>query len=88
MKMPFPAEQISGVIRLAWADRMSFEEIEKRTGLRERQVIVVMRRELTPSGFRRWRKRVSGRMTKHRRLWEQHMKGAGGRDFFDDLSSL
>jgi uncharacterized protein (TIGR03643 family) len=34
-----------------------------------------MRREMKPSSFRMWRKRVSGRVTKHRKLLEQHLKG-------------
>ncbi len=34
-----------------------------------------MRRELKSSSFRMWRKRVSGRVTKHRKLLEQHLNG-------------
>jgi uncharacterized protein (TIGR03643 family) len=33
-----------------------------------------MRRTLKPSSFRMWRKRVAGRVTKHRKLLEQHLK--------------
>lgn len=75
MKSKQSPEEISCIIRYAWEDRTSFEEIEKRTGLRESEVIEVMRRELKPSGFRLWRRRVSGRVTKHRRLLEQHLRG-------------
>ncbi|MEM6910598.1 MAG: TIGR03643 family protein [Verrucomicrobiota bacterium] len=60
-------EQVDQIIRLAWADRISFEEIRRRTSLSEAEVILVMRRNLKPSSFRLWRKRVSGRVTKHRR---------------------
>ncbi len=74
MKNRLTQEQISLVIRYAWEDRTSFEEIEERTGLTEGQVIEVMRRELKRSSFRMWRKRVSGRVTKHRRLLEEHLK--------------
>jgi uncharacterized protein (TIGR03643 family) len=63
-----PAADPSLIIRLAWEDRTTFEEIEERTGLTEKEVITVMRRELKPSSFRMWRKRVSGRVTKHRKL--------------------
>ncbi len=59
------------VIQLAWNDRTTFEEIEKRTGLVESEVLKVMRRELKPSSFRMWRKRVSGRVTKHRQLLDR-----------------
>lgn len=75
MKSKLLPEQTSRILRLAWEDRTSFEEIEKRTGLMERDVIAVMRRELKPSSFRLWRKRVNGRITKHRRLLERKLKG-------------
>ncbi len=76
MKSHEPAEIVSRVIRYAWEDRTSFEEIKERTGLSEAQVIEVMRRELKPSSFKRWRKRVCGRVTKHRRLLERHLSGS------------
>ena len=75
MKSTATPEQISQVIRYAWEDRTTFEQIEERTGLTEKQVIDVMSRELKPSSFRLWRKRVGGRITKHRKLLEQHLKG-------------
>ena len=53
------------VIDLAWADEVSFDEIKSRTGYAEKDVIRIMRRHLKPSSFRMWRKRVSGRKTKH-----------------------
>ena len=67
-------DQISLVIRLAWEDRTSFEEIKKWTGLAEQEVITIMRRELKPSSFTMWRKRVNGRVTKHRKLLERRLK--------------
>jgi len=51
------------------------EEIRERTGFVESQVIGLMLRELKPSCFRCWRKRVSGRVTKHRKLLELRLKG-------------
>ncbi len=77
MKTTLSPEQISNIVRMAWEDRTSFEEITERTGLVERDVIEVMRRELKASSFRLWRKRVSGRITKHRRLLERTLKGPG-----------
>ena len=59
---------ISETIELAWSDEVSFEEIKKRLGLSEPEVIDIMRRHMKPSSFRMWRKRVSGRKTKHRKL--------------------
>ena len=60
-------EFVNRVIRMAWRDCVSFERIRETTGLGESEVITLMRRELKPSSFRLWRKRVSGRSTKHRK---------------------
>lgn len=79
MKTTAMTGHVSHIIRYAWEDRTTFEQIEERTGLTERMVINLMRRELKPSSFRLWRRRVSGRVTKHRKLLEQHLKGP-----FDD----
>ena len=53
------------VVWAAWADRITFEEIKKRSGYSESDVIKIMRKKLKPSSFRLWRKRVNGRKTKH-----------------------
>ena len=45
-------EQIDVILRLAWEDRTSFEQIERRAGLTEAEVITVMRRELKPRSFK------------------------------------
>ncbi|MFK7829726.1 MAG: TIGR03643 family protein [Congregibacter sp.] len=66
------------VIWAAWADRVSFDEIEARSGYREKDVIKLMRRELKPSSFRLWRKRVSGKTTKHRKRFEQERRTYSG----------
>ena len=62
------------VVRMAWEDRTTFDQIKECTGLFEAEVIKLMRRELKPGSFRLWRKRVSGRITKHRKLFERHIK--------------
>ena len=67
-------EQIDRIIRMAWEDRTSFEAIRAQIGLNEAEVIQIMRRELKPSSFRCWRQRVSGRITKHRKLLERQLK--------------
>ncbi len=58
------------VIGMAWADRISFEEIKKKTGLNEKEVIKIMRQNLKRKSYLLWRKRVRGRITKHRRLFK------------------
>jgi uncharacterized protein (TIGR03643 family) len=54
------------IIEMAWEDRTPFEAIELQFGLDEAAVIEVMRRQMKAASFRRWRKRVQGRATKHR----------------------
>ena len=54
------------IVEMAWEDRTPFEAIEFQFGLSEPQVIELMRREMKPSSFRMWRKRVQGRNSKHR----------------------
>ena len=56
---------ISRIIEMAWEDRTPFEAIENLYGLNESAVINLMRTEMKPSSFRMWRKRMSGRTTKH-----------------------
>ncbi|WP_136680628.1 TIGR03643 family protein [Neptunomonas sp. XY-337] len=55
----------SRIIEMAWEDRTPFEAIETQFGLSEPEVIRLMQRSLKPSSFRLWRRRVSGRATKH-----------------------
>ena len=54
------------IVWAAWADRVSFEYIYEQTGLTESDVIKAMRRLQTPKTFRRWRKRMARKTTKHR----------------------
>ena len=63
--MQFSAADESRIIEMAWEDRTPFEAIEQVYGLSEADVIHFMRRNLKPGSFRLWRKRVSGRNTKH-----------------------
>ena len=55
------------VIGMAWFDNISFEEIKKKTGLSESEVISIMRKNLKKSSYILWRKRVRGRSSKHRK---------------------
>ena len=66
VKNPEPSiEDPDWVIWAAWADRITFEEIEKKTGYKESDVIKIMRRSIKPSSFRLWRKRVNQKSIKH-----------------------
>ena len=59
---------IDEVIGMAWSDKISFEEIKKKTGLSESDVISIMRKNLKKKSYIVWRKRVRGRFSKHRKL--------------------
>lgn len=56
------------IIEMAWEDRTPFEAIEYQFGLKEEDAIKIMRNNLKPKSFKVWRKRVSGRKTKHMEL--------------------
>jgi len=56
---------VNDIIRMAWADDVSFDKIKKDKGLSEAEVIKLMRANLKASSFKLWRKRVSGRSSKH-----------------------
>ena len=56
---------VDRIVEMAWEDRTSFEAIHYQFGLSEKEVIELMRKEMKSSSFRMWRKRVSGRKTKH-----------------------
>lgn len=62
---------IDRIIEMAWEDRTPFEAITFQFGLKEQDVISLMRKELKSSSFRLWRARVQGRKTKHKKLREQ-----------------
>jgi uncharacterized protein (TIGR03643 family) len=59
------AEDTDRVIQMAWEDRTPFEAIEAQFGLKESDVIRLMRESLKRSSFALWRERVMGRKTKH-----------------------
>ena len=58
--------ETSRIIEMAWEDRTTFDSIKDQFGLNESEVIKIMRKNMKRSSFKMWRKRVSGRKTKHR----------------------
>ena len=57
--------EVSRVVEMAWEDRTPFEAISMKFGLKEQEVITIMRNNMKPNSFKLWRKRVQGRKTKH-----------------------
>ncbi len=66
--------QVDRIIGMAWEDRTPFDAIEAQFGLSEPEVIEFMRRSLKRKSWERWRKRVSGRSTKHRKKRSEDVK--------------
>ena len=62
------------IIWAAWADRITFEEIFEKTGIKENEVIKIMRRSLKPRSFRLWRERVHTKSIKNRKKFENNRK--------------
>lgn len=66
MKLPdLDVRTIDRIVEMAWEDRTPFAAIETQFGLKEKEVIALMRKEMKRSSFKMWRKRVTGRKTKH-----------------------
>ncbi len=58
-------QTIDRILEMAWEDRTPFEAIKIQFGLQEKDTIAVMRRYMSTSNFKMWRKRVTTRKTKH-----------------------
>lgn len=63
----------SRIIEMAWEDRTPFEAIEQQFNMNEPEVIKFMRSRLKINSFKLWRKRVSGRSTKHLQLRSENV---------------
>ena len=68
MQKVFTERQLDRIIEMAWEDRTPFDAISFQFDISEQETIDIMRREMKPSSFKMWRKRVQGRNTKHAML--------------------
>lgn len=59
---------LNRVVEMAWEDRTPFEAIEMQFGLKESEVIRIMKHQMKLKSWKKWRARVQGRKTKHRQL--------------------
>lgn len=64
-KIDLNVEDKNRLIQMAWQDRTTFEGIKKEFGLTENQVKNLMRSLISQKAYKRWRKRVQERVTKH-----------------------
>ena len=58
-------DSLNRIIEMAWEDRTPFDVIYKEFDITQNELVSLMRNNLKPSSFKLWRKRVSGRKTKH-----------------------
>ena len=58
-------DNLNRIIEMAWEDRTPFDVIYKEFDITQNDLESLMRNNLKPSSFKLWRKRVSGRKTKH-----------------------
>jgi uncharacterized protein (TIGR03643 family) len=61
---------LNRLVEMAWSDRISFDEIQRQYGISENQLKKLMRRLIQRKSYKRWRRRVQGRKSKHRALLE------------------
>lgn len=64
-KIPLSEEDYYRIVEMAWQDRTHFDVIYTNYGLNENEIKKLMRSLISPNAFKRWRKRVQGRKTKH-----------------------
>ena len=57
--------EISEIVADAWDDETSFEDINFKWGLSEKDAKVLMKRSLKRTSYIVWRKRVNKRLSKH-----------------------
>ncbi len=65
MKKELSLRDIDRIIEMGWEDRTPFDAISMQFGLKEQEVITIMRNNMKSNSFKLWRKRVQGRKTKH-----------------------
>ena len=69
-KYELSEQDIDRIVGMAWEDRTPFEAIKFQFGLTEAEVIKLMKHQMRLKNWKKWRKRVQGRATKHRQLRE------------------
>lgn len=70
--------ELNRLIEMAWQDRLPFEIIMQQYGLTENQLKKKMRSLISQKAYKRWRRRVQGRATKHtKKLLHKPMRFQG-----------
>ena len=64
-KYQLQSADIDRIVEMAWEDRTPFDAITLQFGLSEKEIIELMKFEMHPNNWKKWRARVQGRATKH-----------------------
>jgi len=72
-KYELSERDLDRIIEMAWEDRTPFEAIRFQFGLKESEVIAIMKSSISLRSWKNWRARVQGRKTKHRKLSQIQM---------------
>ncbi|MEZ4985302.1 MAG: TIGR03643 family protein [Saprospiraceae bacterium] len=72
-KYQLTEQDVDRIIEMAWEDRTPFDAILSQFGVPEAEVIALMRLEMHPRNWKKWRARVQGRKTKHRAKSDEDM---------------
>ena len=68
------AADIDRIVEMALEGRTTFEAIEMQFGLKQQEVIKLMRKEMKLRSFKLWRERTKGSSTKHEALRTNEVK--------------
>ena len=58
-KQEFTEAHTSEIVQMALSDHVQFSDIEYQYGLKEHEVVTLMRKTLRKGSYRSWRKRVA-----------------------------
>ena len=65
---------IDEVISMAWSDKISFEEIKKKNRSHRKRGYFYNEKKFKKKSYIVWRKRVRGRISKHRKKTKVNLK--------------
>ena len=59
MKVKYSEAELSEIVQMALSDQISFRDIDTQYGIKEKEVVKLMRMTLKKGSYRAWRKRVN-----------------------------
>ena len=59
MKVKYSEAELSEIVQMALSDHITFRDINTQYGIKEKEVVKLMRMTLKKGSYRAWRKRVN-----------------------------